>query len=117
MVIDGGVCVTAGGQYRQIATFLGFLSLPQSKGGFGIPNDQLDTLGWLVRADYIVSYLKWVRRRSDGILHDGLFTLLDTMRAHLRPRTGYVWLTPSLANTLPGSEWPGGIPRDRKSVV
>jgi hypothetical protein len=110
MVIDGDICVTAGGQYRQLVTFLGFLALTPAQGGFGMPKDQLDTLAWLTRADRIVRYLKWVRRRSDNILHEGLFTLLDTMRAHLRPKTGYVWLTPALAETLPDEEWPKGRP-------
>ena len=110
MVIDGSVCVTAGGQYRQLATFLGFLALTPAQGGFETEKVQLDTLAWLVRADRIISYIKWVRRRSDNILHNGLFTLLDTMRAHLRPKTGYVWLTPELAQTLPDSEWPLGRP-------
>lgn len=110
MVIDGSICVTARGQYQQIVTFLGFLALSPAQGGFGMQNDQLDTLAWLTRVDRIVKYLKWVRRRSDNILHEGLFTLLDTMRAHLRPKTGYVWLTPALAGTLPDDEWPLGRP-------
>lgn len=110
MVIDGGICVTAHAQYQQLTSFLGFLALTPAQGGFEMPKEQLDTLAWLVRADRVVSYIKWVRRRSDNILHDGLFTLLDTMRAHLRPNTGYVWLTCALAETLPDSEWPSGRP-------
>jgi hypothetical protein len=116
MLIDGSVCVTAGGQYRQIASFLGYLALPTSHGGFAIPTDQLDSLAWLVRADLVIRYVKWVRQRAGGIRHNGLALLLNTMRSHLRPATGYVWLHPDLAATLPASEWPLGRP-DASQVV
>jgi len=116
MVIDGGICVTAHGQYQQLMSFLGFLALTPAQGGFETPKNQLDTLAWLVRADRFLKYLKWVRRRSDNILHNGLFTLLDTIRAHLRPKTGYVWLTPALAATLPDEEWPLGRPNAQALV-
>jgi hypothetical protein len=103
--INGGVCVTAFGHYGQLRAYLGYLGLSQTHGGCGRPLCELDTLAWLIKSDYAISYIKFVRRRADGILHNGLFTLLNTFRSHLRPHTGYVWLTESLSETLPSSIW------------
>jgi hypothetical protein len=105
MSVNGGVCVTAFGHYGQIRAYLGFLELNQSHGGLGLPLGESDTLAWMIKSEYVISYIKFVRRRADGILHNGLFTLLNTFRSHLRPHTGYVWLTESLAETLPPSVW------------
>ena len=101
MLIDGQACVTASVQYKQVASFLGFLALPKDKGGSGLPAEGLDTLAWMVRADYLKAYVKWQRRRADHVLHNGLFTFLDMARSHLRPKTGFLWLHPELAETLP----------------
>jgi hypothetical protein len=103
--VNGGVCVTAFGHYGQIRGFLGFLGLSQTHGGLGLPSGDLDTLAWLIKSDYVISYIKFVRRRADGILHNGLFTLLNTFRSHLRPQTGYVWLNEELGATLPPAVW------------
>lgn len=103
--VNGGVCVTAFGHFGQIRAFLGFLELSQVHGGLGLPVGGHDTLAWLIKSDYLITYIKFVRRRADGILHNGLFTLLNTFRSHLRPQTGYVWLTEELAETLPSSVW------------
>lgn len=104
MLIDGQACVTGSVQYKQIASYLGFLALAKDKGGLGLSAEGLDTLAWMVRADYLKSYLKWLRRRADNVLHNGLFTLLDMVRSHLRPQTGFLWLHPELAETLPGGQ-------------
>lgn len=101
MLIDGQACVTASVQYKQIASFLGFLALPKDKGGPGLAAEGLDTLAYLVRADLLKAYVRWQRRRADHVLHNGLFTFLDMARSHLRPKTGFLWLHPELAETLP----------------
>ncbi len=101
IMLNGLVCPTARGHYSQITGYLGFLGLSKQHGGLGLPNSDLDTLAWLTRADYVIAYVKFVRSRADGILHNGLFTLLDTYRSHLRPETGFVWLSPDLLGTLP----------------
>ena len=59
MLIDGQACVTASVQYKQVASFLGFLALPKDKGGSGLPAEGLDTLAWMVRADYLTKRL-WI---------------------------------------------------------
>jgi hypothetical protein len=104
MMVNGLACPTARGHYSQITGYLGFLGLSQQHGGIGLPFEGLDTLAWLTRADYVIAYIKFIRGRADGILHNGLFTMLDTYRSHLRPETGFVWLTPELISTLPNSE-------------
>ena len=113
MRVNDKVCVTAGAHYRQISSYLGFIGLSKAHGGLGLPVDGLDTLAWLTRSEYVIAYIRFVRRRADGLLHNGLFTLLDTFRSHLRPKTGYVWLDSSLAQTLSASvEGGSGIGND-----
>ena len=104
MMLNGSACPTARGHYSQITGYLGFLGLSQQHGGIGLPLESLDTMAWLTRADYVIAFIKFIRARADGILHSGLFTMLDTYRSHLRPETGFVWLSPELVLTLPNSE-------------
>ncbi|MFA7281556.1 MAG: hypothetical protein WC100_15835 [Sterolibacterium sp.] len=110
MLVGGQICVTAGIQYAQIASYLGFLALPVDKGGFGLEKSQLDTLAWLVRSDYVKAFVEWQQRRADGILHNGLFTFLNTVRSHLRKETGFLWLHPELADTLTDAAGSGTMP-------
>lgn len=107
MFMEGQVCVTSTVQYKQVSSYLGFLALPEvkGKGGFGLPAEGLDTLAWLVRSDYLRAFVAWQKRRADGVLHNGLFTFLDLARSHLRPQTGFLWLNPDLAQTLPGNKY------------
>jgi integrase/transcriptional regulator with XRE-family HTH domain len=100
MTEDGAVCPTASVHYGIVMSYLGFLKLPPEKGGLGI-QQPVDTLAWLVRSDCAIQYLKWVRRRADGLLHNGLFTTIQYLMSHIRPETGFLWLNPWLSTTLP----------------
>lgn len=99
-VLNGRVCPSAALHFQVVRRFLGYLSAPKKEGGQEFPSVGLDTLAWLVRADLIKQYLTWIQLRSDGILHGGIFTVLNSLRSHLRPKTGAVWLMPGLAQTL-----------------
>lgn len=107
MLLEGMVVPSAGVDYPMVARFLGFLALPVKLGGKGLDSGTLDTLAWLARADLLISYVKWVRARSAGLRHNGLFNFLHMAASLLRPSTGYLWRTPELANTLPANEWQG----------
>lgn len=103
MLVNGQVCATAGVQYPQIRAFLGFLATPTAAGGHELPLTQVDTLAWLIRSNYVIDYVSLLQCRADGIRHNGLFTFLDLVRSHLRPYTGFLWLHPELAATLPSA--------------
>lgn len=94
------VCATAQVHYGMVAGYLGFLRLPARHGGLGL-RDAVDSLAWLVRADLIQVHVRWVQQRSSGLLHNGLFTIVQNLMSHLRPGTGFVWLHPELARDLP----------------
>lgn len=103
MVTDENtVAPTASVHYGMLVSYLGFLKLSPSEGGLGL-TDPVDTIAWLVRSDYVIQYVKWIRRRADGLRHGGLTTTLHNFMCHLRPETGFVWLNPTLATTLPPS--------------
>jgi hypothetical protein len=99
MVCDGAVVPTASVHYGMVMGYLGFLRLPAAEGGMAI-QEPVDTVAWLVHAEHVIQYVKWVRQRADGLLHNGLFTIVQNFMSHLRPETGYVWLRPELSKTL-----------------
>lgn len=99
-VLNGKVCPSAELHFQIVRRFLGYLAAPKKEGGHEFSAAGLDTLAWLVRADLIEQYVEWIQSRSDGILHGGVFTVLNSLRSHLRPKTGAVWLMTGLAQTL-----------------
>jgi hypothetical protein len=112
MLLDDMVCPSAGVDYPMVARFLGFLALPVRLGGKAMPSHGLDTLAWFTRADLAIAYVKWMRSRSAGLRHNGLFNFLQLAASLLRAKTGYIWRNPELARTLPESEW---VPNDPAS--
>lgn len=101
MVLDGRVSVSAGIAYKQISRYLGFLALSRELGGRALPAPQLDTLAWLVRSDFVIAHIKWIRARSGGLRHNGLFNVLHNLGGLLQPNAGFLWLNPSIGKTLP----------------
>ncbi len=78
--------------------------------GPGIPAEQVDTLSWLLYADQIERYVRWWIRRSGGIVHNGISTFLHNVNSLLRPGTGFIYLSPWLAKSLPKeATLPGGF--------
>ncbi|MDP4301639.1 hypothetical protein [Leptothrix discophora] len=101
-VCDGQVCATAGVHFGSIASYLGRLALP-APDGIGLALAEADTLAWLALPAHVEAHTRWMTRRADGIVHNGLMMFLGHVRSHIKPITGYVWSTPGLAKTLPDS--------------
>ena len=99
MLTDGQVCVTAGVQWGQLCSYLGWLCLPRPV-GLGLTTDSADTLAWLSDAESLRQYVRWMERRSANTFHNGINVFLQTVESHLRPQTGFVWLRHDLAATV-----------------
>lgn len=98
-----GGCPTAAVHYGIVIGYLGYLRLPVRHGG-AAQSAPTDSLAWLARADLVVGYVKWVRRRADNIVHNGLLTILQNIMSHLRPVSGFVWQRHDLSRDLPGGD-------------
>lgn len=99
MLIDGQVCVTAGVHWGMVRSYLGWLCLAPPIGR-GLPVSCADTLAWLTDAECLKTYAKWLERRSANVFHNGINVFLQTVECHLRPKTGFVWLRPDLAESV-----------------
>lgn len=92
-------CATAGVQWGICASYLGWLGRPKPNGG-GVPASELDTLAWLVDAERVIQYAKWMRNRAGKKLHNGIKVMLQSFTSYLRPKSGFLWLTPSFRHKL-----------------
>lgn len=99
-IIDGHVCVTGSVQFGMVSSYLGWLKLDAPIGA-GISDDDVQTIAWLTKSDYVIRYAKWLMRRSGNLFHNGVNVFLQTVESHLRPESGYIWLNPELMNSLP----------------
>lgn len=100
MMFDGQVCPTAGVQWGMFASYLGWLRLPRPQGD-GKPPHEADTLAWLADARCVIAYAKWMMRRSEGRFHNGVNVFLQLCESHLRPETGFIWLSADLEESIP----------------
>ena len=109
MVFGDKVCPSAKVQWNQYASYLGYLALPAPDGP-GIPAEQVDTLSCLLLSEHIDRYVRWWIRRSGDIVHNGIPTFLNNVNSLLRPETGFIYLSPWLAKSLPQNiTLPGGF--------
>jgi integrase len=100
MMVDGRVCTSAGHAWSGISGFLGWLTLPKP-GGEGMTIEQADTLAWMLDAERVLKHIAWKVARADGVFNNGPLGLLRDICSHLRPQTGFLWKTTSLAASLP----------------
>jgi len=103
MLYNGLSSATAGVQWGYIASYLGWLKLPPTKGAPGIPEEFVGTLAWLADADRVIAYSKWMVGRSEGRFHNGPKVFLEMVATYLRPETGFVWIQASLRHNLIGA--------------
>lgn len=99
---NGAMCATAAANWAGFSSYLGFLCLkPQGK---ALTEGQAGTLAWLLHFPYLIDYVRWLTNRAGGKIHGGIPKFLDDVKSMLRPITGYLWLHPELADTLPNSD-------------
>ncbi|AIP19983.1 helix-turn-helix domain-containing protein [Burkholderia pseudomallei] len=94
-------CVTADLTFQQVRQFLGFLCLPESKGGMGLRKADVMTLAWLAVPKAVNSYLEFITRRSAGIIHRGQKNFASFTASLTSKDNGYLTQQPSFAKRLP----------------
>ena len=101
MMFRGQVCATAGVQWNHVSCYLGWLNL-SAPIGLGQPLEAVDTLAWFADPDAFIRYVNWRIEYSGGKFHNGIKCLFQVVESYLRPETGFLWLRPSLRETVPG---------------
>jgi hypothetical protein len=96
---SGLICPTASANWCGISSYLGFLCLKSP--GKGLPAEDVSTMAWLIHFPYVIDYVRWLTVRADGKMHNGITKFLDDVKCMLRPKTGYLWSRPAIADTLP----------------
>lgn len=92
---------SAGKCWFNVASYYGWMALPASKGGQGIPEDSVQTLAWLTVPDHIDAYFRWRMKRCDGKMTAGILELLAVMTWMVRPGDGYLYQQPHFQSQLP----------------
>ncbi|MCW5665459.1 MAG: hypothetical protein KIT35_16625 [Piscinibacter sp.] len=76
--------------WQYTSQYLGWLMLPKSKGGCGLPANEAMTLANFARDDLLEEYLDWRVARSAGQPNNGVDTLLKFVRSLCNERTGFL---------------------------
>lgn len=99
--IDGQEVPSARAGWTKIASYLGWLGLPQEKGGRAIPAKSLQTLAWMAVPNYIEEYFLWIKDRCGGKRSQNTPVVLGVFLWLVRPKNGYLYQHPELQKTLP----------------
>jgi hypothetical protein len=86
--------------WAKVSSYLGWLALPQDRGGKGFEDASVQTLAWLAVPDYLEEYLDWCKNRI-GNRNQGTTQFLGLVASLVRPRFGYLVQNPELQGTLP----------------
>ncbi len=95
------VCPAAFIAWRRVASFLGYLRLPSSAGGFGLSNTQAQTLAWFAVPEALEGYFNFMTQRSDGLKHGGQAGFCTFAISLLNSTYGYLIQCPELYEKLP----------------
>lgn len=108
-VYGNGFVAAADAAWNFLSRYLGWLSLHPSHGGAGIPPERVRSLAWLVRADLMEEYIKWVRARSGGIVHSGMTQVLHYCCMLLRKEAGWLWRHHNLVKAMDSVDRPAPV--------
>ncbi len=97
------MCPTASATWTRLSRFFGFLRLSHEAGGYGLSNDEAQTLAWLAVPEAIDAFLKFQTKRSDGLIHGTQASFAATVISLTRPVYGYLAQSPKLQAKLPSS--------------
>lgn len=84
---------TADVNWTMVSQYLGWLMLPESRGGCEYSADDAMSLANFARDDLIERYMNWRIARCGNIKHSGLLTFLTFVSALCNPKTGYLTQT------------------------
>lgn len=76
--------------WGHVASYLGFLRLPQEHGGCGVDTDLVQTLAWLVVPNAVDAYLQFQEGRSAGLKHTGHAIFCGLVASLVHPQHGYL---------------------------
>lgn len=99
VLYDGAVCTTAGVHWCLFGPFLHFITTHQVAGRV-VPPTCVDSLAWLTSAVHVRAYVQFLRARNGNVTHNGVITLLNNIKSHLRSDTGFIWHHPELVHDL-----------------
>ncbi|WP_459190555.1 tyrosine-type recombinase/integrase [Ralstonia pseudosolanacearum] len=94
-------CVSAGITLEQILGFLGYLTLPRTRGGMGFPHGDVQTLAWLAVPDAVNGYLEFLTARADGLVSGAQAKFAALARCLTHATTGYLTQQPEFQARLP----------------
>lgn len=104
---DGRRVPSAHKWFINLSHFLGWLTLPSSHGGRDLDVGEVQTLAWVVRADLVLDFLRWLSARSGGA-NSHTLGFLDTVTSLIHPKTGYLMQQPVFRSRLPEAYRPAG---------
>lgn len=81
---------TAGVAWANVSQFLGWLALPEERGGKGLSADAAQTMTHFTSRQWVREFVEWKRQRAGGIAHEGLLSFLRFVSSLCNPRTGYL---------------------------
>ncbi len=103
--IGDTVCPTAEIFLDRFRTFFGAIRTMSERGTLVLSTHETIplTLAWLAYPKALDAFLKWITRRSGGLMHNGQKGFCSSIKSLLRPTSGYLWQNPQLALRLPES--------------
>lgn len=99
--LDGQEVPSAKYGWNHAASYLGWLQLPNSQGGAGIPSHHLNTLAWFAVEELLEGYIDWLVKRNKGVYSGGVFIFAGFAASLLRPGSGYLYQQPHFQADLP----------------
>lgn len=115
------VCVGYGMFTSLLSSYLGYICLAASKGGFGRSRQEAQTLAWLAVPDAVEGYMEYLKRRSNGLTHGWHARFSSQIKMLVHPTTGYLTQQSSFAERLPadmqGHDWTAMCAEARATAV
>ncbi len=99
---EGREVPSAGAAWSKVAGFLGWLGLTAERGGKAIPQEQLQTMAWLVDSRLVYEFIQWQKQRAGKLTGAGP-DAIGWIQHLMRPEVGYFCQSPWLQATLPES--------------
>lgn len=99
--VGSQVCPTANIAWNRLSRFFGFLRLSREDGGYGLPDTEAQTLGWLAVPEAIDSFMTFQTKRSDGLIHGGQASFAANVMSLTRPVYGYLAQSPAFYSKMP----------------
>lgn len=109
--IGGRDVPSARAYWPRVCSFLGYLQLPKSHGGYGLKPTDAQTLAWFCIPEALNGYLTFLTERSGGLRHTGHAVFCGFVAALTNSQRGFLARSPELVDRLPtdavrGRSWP-----------